>query len=217
MASFQITRNMTCDDDSVWSSQNGFPMVYVGRGTYSGVIDIFSQSVMTGGKNEVQLIYIGRYTSIGDKVILYCNMNHDYKSVYMGVITDFADDTDETDYRKTVGQAHGNLKEKGTIIIGNDVWIGDKVTVIADCIIGNGAVIGAGSVIAKDIPPYTIWAGNPAVQIGERFDSGTIDKFKKIAWWEFSRNKIASMRDDMQGNVLNFVNKYIDKVAVYRK
>ena len=55
-----------------------------------------------------------------------------------------------------------NLNSIGKIIIGNNVWIGDKVTILANVTIGQGAVIAANSVITKSVPPYSVAAGNPA-------------------------------------------------------
>jgi len=54
------------------------------------------------------------------------------------------------------------LISKGPVIIGKNVWIGDKVTILANVTIGDGAIIGANSVVTKDIPPYTVAAGIPA-------------------------------------------------------
>lgn len=208
MSDLSITWNMTNEGDYTLAGSTGFPMLYIGRGSYTSDLDIRSQAVTTNGLNEVHLIYVGRYVSIGDSFKIICNMNHDYRSVYMGVIIDYADDLEDKDYRKRVGQAHGFLREKGMVVIGNDVWIGNNVTVISDVIIGNGAVIGAGSVVTKDIPPYTIWAGNPAVMVGSRFDPDTIRKFQDISWWEFSREKLIDIKEDMQGDPQAFVSKY---------
>lgn len=54
------------------------------------------------------------------------------------------------------------------VIIGNDVWIGSRVIILPGVTIGDGAIIGAGSVVTKDVPPYSIFAGNPAKFIRER-------------------------------------------------
>ena len=54
------------------------------------------------------------------------------------------------------------LVTKGPVIIGNNVWVGDKATILGGVSIGNGAVIAANSVVTKDVPPYTIVGGNPA-------------------------------------------------------
>lgn len=75
-------------------------------------------------------------------------------------------------------------------IIGNDVWIADCVMVKAGVSIGDGSVIGMGSVVTKNVPPYEIWAGNPARLIRKRFDEQTIAKLLHIQWWNFTDSEI---------------------------
>lgn len=79
--------------------------------------------------------------------------------------------------------------------IGNDVWIGAKCFIKGGVTIGNGAVIGMGSVVTKDVPPYEIWAGNPAKCIRKRFDDETIEKLLEIKWWELSDEKLNELGD----------------------
>lgn len=70
-------------------------------------------------------------------------------------------------------------------VIGNDVWIGSNSVILAGVTIGNGAIIAAGSVVAKDIPPYEIWGGNPAKKIKDRFASEEIiihEQYLKIRY-----------------------------------
>lgn len=55
-----------------------------------------------------------------------------------------------------------SLHAKGPVVIGNNVWIGDKATVLSGVTIGDGAVVGANAVVTKDVPPYAVVAGNPA-------------------------------------------------------
>ncbi len=75
-------------------------------------------------------------------------------------------------------------------VIGNDVWIGNRALVLQGVTIGDGAVIGAGSIVTKDIPPYEIWAGNPAKKIKDRFDNETKEKLLKLKWWEMSDEEL---------------------------
>lgn len=74
---------------------------------------------------------------------------------------------------------------KYPIVIGNDVWIGQNAMLMAGICIGDGAVIAAGAVVTKDVPPYTVVGGVPAKEIRKRFDSETVEKLTRIAWWNW--------------------------------
>lgn len=69
--------------------------------------------------------------------------------------------------------------------IGNDVWIGDKVVVMAGLRIGDGAVIGAGAVVTRDVEPYSIVAGVPAREIRKRFDADLREQLLASEWWNY--------------------------------
>ena len=75
-------------------------------------------------------------------------------------------------------------------IIGNDVWIGSHCLIKGGIKIGDGAVIGMGSVVTKDIGSYEVWAGNPARFIRKRFDDDTIEKIKATKWWDWDEDKL---------------------------
>ena len=68
-------------------------------------------------------------------------------------------------------------------IIGNDVWIGDSALIVEGVRIGDGAVIAAGAIVTKDVPPYAIVGGIPAKIIRYRFDEEQRNTLKKIEWW----------------------------------
>lgn len=76
--------------------------------------------------------------------------------------------------------------------IGNDVWIGTHSIIKAGVTIGDGAVIGMGSVVTKDVGDYEIWAGNPAKIIRMRYDKETVEEMTKIKWWGLSDKQIAN-------------------------
>lgn len=66
------------------------------------------------------------------------------------------------------------------IVIENDVWIGHGAIILANVRIGEGSIIGAGSLVAKDVPSFSIFAGVPAKKISNRFQSEDLEKHKKI-------------------------------------
>ncbi len=91
---------------------------------------------------------------------------------------------------ETVTPQVGDLPYKGDTVVGNDVWIGYEATIMPGVQIGDGAVIAAKSVVVGDIPPYTIFGGNPAKCIRQRFDDETVKSLLKIAWWNWEIEKI---------------------------
>ena len=82
------------------------------------------------------------------------------------------------------------LPLKGDTVVGNDVWIGQNVTVLPGVHIGNGAIIGANSVVASDIPPYCVAVGNPCKVIKKRFDVSLIEYLLNLKWWDWDAEKI---------------------------
>lgn len=93
--------------------------------------------------------------------------------------------------------------------IGNDVWIADKVLVKAGVTIGDGVVVGMGSVVTRDIPPYEIWAGNPAKFIKKRFEDEVVSELIKIRWWDWEDDKISKYAF-LFNDISSFVKTYND-------
>lgn len=93
--------------------------------------------------------------------------------------------------------------QKGNIVIGNDVWIGYNATIMAGVTIGDGAIIAANSTVVKDIAPYTIAGGNPALVIKKRFPDETIAKLLEIKWWDWDAEKITRNVQFLTGNDLS--------------
>ncbi len=79
---------------------------------------------------------------------------------------------------------------KGDTIVGNDVWIGYNATIMPGIHIGDGAIIGAQSVVTRNIEPYTIVGGNPAKEIRKLFDNSIIQELLEIRWWDWEIEKI---------------------------
>lgn len=130
---------------------------------------------------------IGRYTKIQNTDIgSYCSISWD---ITIGAVSHpiSAVSTHAFTYRKQFGicdsDYHINHKR---VVIGNDVWIGCNVVVMPGIKIGTGAVIGAGSIVTKDVKPYEIVAGNPATHIKYRFKQEIIERLLNTEWWNLS-------------------------------
>ncbi|SEL75914.1 transferase hexapeptide (six repeat-containing protein) [Haloferax larsenii] len=97
-------------------------------------------------------------------------------------------------YDNVVGESLPHVTN-GPIRVGNDVWIGADVTILSGVKIGHGAIIGARSVVTKDVSPYEVVAGVPATHRKWRFDEQTREQLLDLAWWEWSDEKIANNKE----------------------
>ena len=170
-------------------------MKEVGNYTYgSDKLDIIG---IESGKK----VKIGKFCSIADGVTIFIGANHrvDWFTTYpFGHIH-------ENEFSK-VKKDQGHPSTKGDVIIGNDVWIATKAVIMSGVKIGDGAVVGAYSIVTKDVPPYTIVAGNPAKQIRKRFDDMVINKLLELKWWDKTESEINEISDILCSNDLDKLN-----------
>lgn len=89
---------------------------------------------------------------------------------------------------------------KGNTVVGNDVWIGCNAAFTPGVRVGDGAIIGANSLVTKDVGPYEIWGGNPAKLIRKRFSEEIIELLLKIQWWNWDIEKIEKNVDVLISN-----------------
>ena len=150
-----------------------YPQYEIGKYTY-GKPRIYSW-------REGATFRIGAFCSIASDVKIYLGGEHR---------TDWVTTYPFNYFWESAKQIKGHPKTKGDVTIGNDVWIGAGAVIISGVTIGDGAVIGNNAVITKDVPPYAVAAGNPAVIVKERFDKKTIHGLLKIKWWEWEDSKI---------------------------
>lgn len=80
----------------------------------------------------------------------------------------------------------GHPKLTGPVVIGHDVWIGHGAVLLGGVTVGDGAVVGAASVVSRDVPPYSIVAGNPARVRRLRFSEHDVERLVKLRWWDLS-------------------------------
>ena len=155
-----------------------------------------------GGANDLELLdelTVGKFCSIGPNVelrIIGYYHNPEWITTYPLSSSFF-----KTEFPNAFKNTIPKPKEHRYVRIGNDVWIGKDAKIIGDVTIGDGAVIGAGAYVTKDIPPYAIVVGCPIKIIKYRFDEETIEKLLKIKWWDWPKEKI-----DKYGHILNSEN-----------
>lgn len=152
----------------------------IGIGTYGACFNI--NQVWTGHGNPK----IGKYCSFAPGVCIY-SRNHPY----------WAPSTSPLFYNADFSKGLKNdTVEYGKLEIGSDVWVGQYVCILPSCKrIGNGAVIGAGSIVTKDVPDYAIVGGVPARVIKYRFDEETIAKMQAMRWWDWPTEELKQNAD----------------------
>lgn len=141
--------------------------VRIGMYSYGGC---FSDDFNSGGE-----VKVGRYCSIAMNVH-YLAGNHPimYISTSPYFFQEFLAKRKVRDITRT------------NLTIENDVWIGYGTIITPGCsFIGNGAIIGAGSIVTHDVPAYSIVAGNPAKIIGSRFSEEEINALESSQWWNY--------------------------------
>lgn len=152
---------------------------YMGLGTY-----IASNSHIRGK--------IGKFTSIASN----CNVIqgvHPYTYPYVSTSPMFISTMKQNGYTFAVKQEMYEYKyaEKAfPVIIGNDCWIGHGVSIVAGVKIGDGAMVLAGAVVTKDIPPYAIVGGIPAQIIKYRYSQDDVNFLLEFEWWNKDINWI---------------------------
>lgn len=142
----------------------------------------------TGKNTSVIATDVGKFVSISWNVSIG-GANHDYlkPSTHSFVYNDY------DNLRPKNGKGYDRFAKP--CIIKNDVWIAANSVVVRGVTIGNGAVVGAGAVVTKDVPDYAIVGGTPARVIKYRFDSDTIELLNKICWWNWSDDQIRENYD----------------------
>ena len=108
--------------------------------------------------------------------------------------------------------APADMPLKGDTIIGNDVWIGQNATILPGVHIGDGAIIGASSVVSSDVEPYTIVAGNPAQFIRKRFDEELTNLMLEWRWWDKPIEEINALIPVLTSSDLTEVKKKVKEI-----
>jgi phosphonate metabolism protein (transferase hexapeptide repeat family) len=94
-------------------------------------------------------------------------------------------------------------------VIGHDTWIGHAAQVKPEVTVGHGAVVASGAIVTKDVPPYTIVAGVPAVPVRERQPRAIADRLIALGWWDWSHTRLRETLQDFRSlKAEAFLEKY---------
>lgn len=168
----------------------------IGKNTYSAT-DLVVQSENTS---------IGSFCSIGEKVVLG-HGKHPLNFLSTSPYFYFTN----IKWKREDMPSHDEFWDLEPINIGNDVWIGNDVFVKNGVKISDGAIIGAKSVITKDVPPYAIVAGAPAKIIKYRFDENIIKELLELKWWELDDEIIKQIPYDNIEEAIKFLKEVCNK------
>lgn len=164
---------------------------FEGRNVINKNVHIYSSKIGCG-------TYIGESSILINTIVgKYCSIANNVKTVVATHPTDtfvsthpaFFSTLKQAGFTYTNKQLFDEIKyvdkeNKVSVIIGNDVWIGENVIILGGVTIGDGAVIGAGAVVTHDIEPYSINVGVPSKKIRYRFEKNEIEFLENLKWWD---------------------------------
>ena len=160
-------------------------------------------------ENEKSILKIGKFCSISTDVVFVLGGRHPYTTLSTFPFDVFM-----------LGVSSANHKESdrnNNILVEDDVWIGYGATILSGVKICQGAVVGARSVVTKDVPPYSIVVGNPAKVIKKRFDDEIINELLSfVDYSSLSKEKVSEyldfiMTEDLSANNISFLKEIFKK------
>ena len=126
----------------------------------------------------ISKLLVGSFTCFGPGVVIFLASHHNPNFITTYPLSWLS------------SKSSNSLVSKGDVIIGNDVWIGQNSIILPGVKIGDGVIVGAGSVVTKDVDPYSVVCGVPAKVVRKRFSKDEIIKLNEIKWWNWSDKEI---------------------------
>lgn len=177
-----------------WRKKNTFNEIYVNNE--------FNYNLLTAGNysyggitaltfDDSHKIHIGSFCSIAPNVAFMLSADH-----FVNHISTFP-------FKAKVISGENEGVSKGDIQVDDDVWIGYNATIMSGVHIGQGAIVAAGAVVTKDVPPYAIVGGVPAKIIKYRFDDEMIRKLLQVDYSQLTRTMIEEHIDDLYQELKN--------------
>jgi acetyltransferase-like isoleucine patch superfamily enzyme len=145
---------------------------------------IINKFTYTGIGTMIRSASVGKFCSLSWNVSIG-GSNHPQDKITTFNLSRFHQLKSGFSNEKAKKELHKKLANQNNCTILNDVLISSNATILRNLSIGNGAIIGAGAVVTKDVEPYTIVAGVPAKPIRKRFPDHIIEALQEIQWWDW--------------------------------
>ncbi|MDR7224099.1 CatB-related O-acetyltransferase [Aminobacter aminovorans] len=135
-------------------------------------------------------LHIGDYVCIGAEAVILLGGNHTHRTDWFSLYP----------FPEVILDAYAS---KGDTIIGDGAWIGMRAMIMPGVTIGEGAIIASGSIVTKNVAPYTIVAGNPAVPIKTRFPQAVIDRLLSLQVYQWPAEKFEALKPLLCANEID--------------
>ncbi len=142
--------------------------------------DAYSRSAWVS-QWPVDQLHIGDYVCIGAEAVILMGGNHTHRMDWFSLYP----------FPEVIADAYAG---KGDTHIHDGAWIGMRAMIMPGVVIGEGAVIASGAIVTRDVAPYAIVGGNPAVELRRRFDQATIENLLALAIYRWPEEKFTALR-----------------------
>lgn len=160
-----------------------------------------------GPEHFVEKCVLYHYPFIGDRLVIgrYCAIAEGAKFVMNGAnhamagFSTYPFNIFGNGWEEGFDPTTWSKELRGDTVVGNDVWIGMEALLMPGVAVGHGAIVAARAVVSRDVPPYSIVAGNPAKVVKHRFDPRTVARLLAVAWWDWPVDKVSRNLDAIRG------------------
>ena len=173
--------NITVDENCRFEGKN-----FIGRDTVAVSSSLGYGSYISYG-SDIQHTKIGRYACVGPDVHVVIGQHPTRWLVSVSPYFYSMNPVSGETYAKEQlfeERLYADENKEFAVVIGNDAWIGAGAILLEGITVGDGAVVAAGAVVTKDVPPYAVVGGVPAKFIRNRFEENEIEFLKSFKWWE---------------------------------
>ena len=148
---------------------------------------------------ELDKLYIGNYVCIGAGAVILLGGNNTHRNDWFS----------NYPFAECILDSY---QTRGDTVIADAVWIGMRSMILPGVRLGEGCVVAAGSVVTKDVPPYTVVGGNPATILKKRFDDETISRLLALKLYDLSEEQIAELRPLLCASDINALEEAVRRL-----